>query len=130
MRLQCILKSKVPYGSIKKNIKYGSRVQEKFGAKEFCNSVCMHILSTIDSVLGQLDELSERLKLDVRIRSVEVLQILNFIFSLQTVSQEDSDPHARNPMLYDPLQDGVVKTSKKMQYVAALIGEYASKALI
>ncbi|KAI8115321.1 hypothetical protein FF38_03879 [Lucilia cuprina] len=39
----------------------------------------------------------------------------------QTVSQEDSDPHARNPMLYDPLQDGVVKTSKKMQYVAALI---------
>ncbi|XP_065371223.1 facilitated trehalose transporter Tret1-2 homolog isoform X2 [Calliphora vicina] len=39
----------------------------------------------------------------------------------KTVSQEDGDPNARNPMLYDPLQDGVVKTSKKMQYVAALI---------
>lgn len=26
-------------------------------------------------------------------------------------------------MLYDPLQDGVVKTSKKMQYAAALIGK-------
>ncbi|BFF92930.1 facilitated trehalose transporter Tret1-2 homolog [Drosophila madeirensis] len=39
----------------------------------------------------------------------------------QTVSQEDADPSARNPMLYDPLQDGVVKTSKTRQYVAALI---------
>ncbi|XP_017467593.1 PREDICTED: facilitated trehalose transporter Tret1-2 homolog isoform X2 [Rhagoletis zephyria] len=39
----------------------------------------------------------------------------------QTVSQEDNDPSARNPMLYDPLQDGVVRTSKRMQYVAALV---------
>ncbi|XP_068152375.1 facilitated trehalose transporter Tret1-2 homolog isoform X1 [Drosophila tropicalis] len=39
----------------------------------------------------------------------------------QTVSQEDGDPTSHNPMLYDPLQDGVVKTSKTRQYVAALV---------
>ncbi|XP_058977962.1 facilitated trehalose transporter Tret1-2 homolog isoform X2 [Musca domestica] len=39
----------------------------------------------------------------------------------KTVSQEDNDPSSRNPMLYDPLQDGVVKTSKKMQYFAAMV---------
>ncbi|XP_017846947.1 facilitated trehalose transporter Tret1-2 homolog isoform X1 [Drosophila busckii] len=39
----------------------------------------------------------------------------------QTVSQEDNYDNSRNPMLYDPLQDGVVKTSKKRQYIAALI---------
>ncbi|KAH8361710.1 hypothetical protein KR200_009121 [Drosophila serrata] len=39
----------------------------------------------------------------------------------QTVSQEDGDPNSHNPMLYDPLQDGVVKTSKTRQYLAALI---------
>ncbi|XP_030376181.1 facilitated trehalose transporter Tret1-2 homolog isoform X2 [Scaptodrosophila lebanonensis] len=39
----------------------------------------------------------------------------------KTVSQEDADPTARNPMLYDPLQDGVVKTSKTRQYLAAFI---------
>ncbi|KAH8382581.1 hypothetical protein KR009_004198 [Drosophila setifemur] len=39
----------------------------------------------------------------------------------QTVSQEDGDPSSHNPMLYDPLQDGMVKTSKKRQYLAALI---------
>ncbi|XP_011188744.1 facilitated trehalose transporter Tret1-2 homolog isoform X1 [Zeugodacus cucurbitae] len=40
---------------------------------------------------------------------------------IKTVSQEDNDPNSRNPMLYDPLQDGAVRTSKKMQYVAALV---------
>ncbi|KAH8277048.1 hypothetical protein KR026_004346 [Drosophila bipectinata] len=39
----------------------------------------------------------------------------------QTVSQEDGEGNAHNPMLYDPLQDGVVKTSKGRQYLAALI---------
>ncbi|KAL7727868.1 hypothetical protein ACLKA6_019435 [Drosophila palustris] len=39
----------------------------------------------------------------------------------QTVSQEDTDVTSHNPMLYDPLQDGVVKTSKTRQYLAALI---------
>ncbi|XP_013097581.2 facilitated trehalose transporter Tret1-2 homolog isoform X1 [Stomoxys calcitrans] len=40
----------------------------------------------------------------------------------QTVSQtEDNDLGARNPMLYDPLQDGVVRTTKKMQYFAAMV---------
>ncbi|KAH8294999.1 hypothetical protein KR018_005213 [Drosophila ironensis] len=39
----------------------------------------------------------------------------------QTVSQEDGEGNARNPMLYDPLHDGVVKTSKTRQYLAALI---------
>ncbi|KRG01100.1 facilitated trehalose transporter Tret1-2 homolog isoform X2 [Drosophila mojavensis] len=38
----------------------------------------------------------------------------------QTVSQEDNDGLSHNPMLYDPL-DGVVKTSKTRQYIAALI---------
>ncbi|KAH8407938.1 hypothetical protein KR222_004179 [Zaprionus bogoriensis] len=39
----------------------------------------------------------------------------------QTVSQEDGDGTSHNPMLYDPLQDGVVKTSKTRQYLAALV---------
>ncbi|XP_055378067.1 facilitated trehalose transporter Tret1-2 homolog [Condylostylus longicornis] len=39
----------------------------------------------------------------------------------QTVSQEDNDPSARNPMLYDPLQEGQTRTSKTMQYVAAIV---------
>ncbi|KAH8341170.1 hypothetical protein KR074_008039 [Drosophila pseudoananassae] len=39
----------------------------------------------------------------------------------QTVSQEDGEGNAHNPMLYDPLQDGVVKTTKGRQYLAALI---------
>ncbi|XP_075148729.1 facilitated trehalose transporter Tret1-2 homolog [Haematobia irritans] len=40
----------------------------------------------------------------------------------QTVSQEERDLAARNPMLYDPLQDGnTCRTSKKMQYFAAFV---------
>ncbi|KAH8311309.1 hypothetical protein KR044_005572 [Drosophila immigrans] len=39
----------------------------------------------------------------------------------QTVSQEDNDVTSHNPMLYDPLQDGIVKTSKTRQYLAALV---------
>ncbi|XP_062125091.1 facilitated trehalose transporter Tret1-2 homolog isoform X2 [Drosophila sulfurigaster albostrigata] len=39
----------------------------------------------------------------------------------QTVSQEDTDVTSHNPMLYDPLQDGNVRTSKTRQYLAALV---------
>ncbi|XP_060645400.1 facilitated trehalose transporter Tret1-2 homolog isoform X1 [Drosophila nasuta] len=38
-----------------------------------------------------------------------------------TVSQEDTDVTSHNPMLYDPLQDGNVRTSKTRQYLAALV---------
>ncbi|XP_055909001.1 facilitated trehalose transporter Tret1 isoform X2 [Eupeodes corollae] len=46
---------------------------------------------------------------------------ISTIVSEKTVSQEDADQNARNPMLYDPLSDGAVRTSTKMQYVAALV---------
>lgn len=49
--------------------------------------------------------------------------ISNISRSLQTVSQEDGDVTSHNPMLYDPLQDGVVKTSKTRQYLAALVSK-------
>lgn len=40
---------------------------------------------------------------------------------MTTVSNEDNDPNARNPMLYDPLQEGNVRTTKTMQYVATIV---------
>ncbi|XP_017130872.1 facilitated trehalose transporter Tret1-2 homolog isoform X2 [Drosophila elegans] len=39
----------------------------------------------------------------------------------KTVSQEDGDQNSRDPMNYDLLQEGVVKTSKTRQYLAAMI---------
>lgn len=43
------------------------------------------------------------------------------------MSQEDGDVTSHNPMLYDPLQDGVVKTSKTRQYLAALVSKCLSR---
>ncbi|XP_016990720.1 facilitated trehalose transporter Tret1-2 homolog isoform X2 [Drosophila rhopaloa] len=39
----------------------------------------------------------------------------------KTVSQEDGDQNSRDPMNYDLLQEGVGRTSKSRQYLAALI---------
>uniref|UniRef100_T1GU49 Uncharacterized protein n=1 Tax=Megaselia scalaris TaxID=36166 RepID=T1GU49_MEGSC len=39
----------------------------------------------------------------------------------QTVKEDDHDAGARNPMLYDPLTENNVKTTKLMQYVATFV---------
>lgn len=41
----------------------------------------------------------------------------------QTMSRKNSDPNGANPMLYDPLQDGIGETSKMRQFLAATIGK-------
>lgn len=42
----------------------------------------------------------------------------------KTVKEDDHDAGARNPMLYDPLTENNVKTTKVMQYVATLVGQF------
>lgn len=42
---------------------------------------------------------------------------------LQTMSRKNSDPNGANPMLYDPLQDGIGETSKIRQFLAATVGK-------
>lgn len=41
----------------------------------------------------------------------------------KTVKEDDHDAGARNPMLYDPLTENNVKTTKLMQYVATFVGQ-------
>lgn len=38
------------------------------------------------------------------------------------MSQKEEDPSSANPMLYDPIQDGIGTTRKAMQFVAATLG--------
>uniref|UniRef100_A0A1B0CHC9 Major facilitator superfamily (MFS) profile domain-containing protein n=3 Tax=Lutzomyia longipalpis TaxID=7200 RepID=A0A1B0CHC9_LUTLO len=37
------------------------------------------------------------------------------------MSQKEDDPNSANPMLYDPIQDGIGTTRKLMQFIAATI---------
>ncbi|XP_055678976.1 facilitated trehalose transporter Tret1 isoform X1 [Lutzomyia longipalpis] len=39
----------------------------------------------------------------------------------QNMSQKEDDPNSANPMLYDPIQDGIGTTRKLMQFIAATI---------
>lgn len=41
------------------------------------------------------------------------------------MNKESSGP--TNPMLYDPIPEGSVQTSKKMQFVAAVAGKITTK---
>lgn len=42
------------------------------------------------------------------------------------MNKESSSPGATSPMLYDPLPNNAVQTTKTMQFVAAVFGEHIS----
>lgn len=50
--------------------------------------------------------------------------LLPISFSAQTMSRKNSDANnGANPMLYDPLQEGIGETSKSRQFFAATVGK-------
>jgi hypothetical protein len=50
--------------------------------------------------------------------------IENFLLFQIKMNKESPTPGATNPMLYDPIPEGAVQTTKTMQFVAASISEF------
>lgn len=52
--------------------------------------------------------------------------IILFIFSFRQIKMNKDGPQPTSPMLYDPIPEGTVQTTKIMQFIAASAGKVAS----